>query len=97
VGEKAATVGGFVELDSLLSAAEWPAFADVDEVSDMELIQGVSVVLKTCQYVLSACSPGCCPERLYHQEHVIAALPAGEPKHKKPGTSSGNHTYQRLP
>jgi hypothetical protein len=26
---------------------------------------------------------------LYHQEHVIAALPAGEPKHKKPGTSSG--------
>jgi hypothetical protein len=44
VGEKAATVGGLVVLDSRLSAAEWPAFADVDEVSDMELIQGVSVV-----------------------------------------------------
>jgi len=48
VGEKAATVGGLVVLDSFLSGAEWPAFADVDEVSDMELIQGVSVVFKTC-------------------------------------------------
>ena len=48
VGEKAATVGGLVVLDSFLSSAEWPAFADVDEVSDMELIQGVSVVFKTC-------------------------------------------------
>lgn len=48
VGEKAATVGGFVVLDSLLSGAELPAFADADDVSDMELIQGVSVVLKTC-------------------------------------------------
>ena len=76
-------------LDSLLSGAEWPAFADVDDVSDMELIQGVSVVPQDMLVRASCCLPGCCPERLYHQEHVISA---GKPKHKRamelaPGTT----------
>jgi hypothetical protein len=66
VGEKAATVGGLVVLDSFLSGAEWPAFADVDDVSDMELIQGVSVVQDMLVRASSGL-PGCCPERLYHQ------------------------------
>jgi hypothetical protein len=93
VGEKAATVGGLVVLDSRLSAAEWPAFADVDEVSDMELIQGVSVVSQDMSVRASCRLPGCCPERLYHQNMSFLRF-CGETKtQKKPGTRSGiTHT-----
>lgn len=101
VGEKAATVGGLVVLvvlDSLLSGAECPAFADVDEVSDMEVIQGVSVVLETCQrmFLLPYLS-GCCPERMCHAEDVISAPLRGSQNTKIEGTCSGNCTHQGLP
>jgi hypothetical protein len=80
-------------LDSRLSAAEWPAFADVDEVSDMELIQGVSVVSQDMLVRASCRLPGCCPERLYHQNMSFLRF-CGETKtQKKPGTRSGiTHT-----
>jgi hypothetical protein len=94
VGEKAATVGGLVVLDSRLSAAEWPAFADVDEVSDMELIQGVSVVSQDMLVRASRCLPGCCPVTLVPSEACHFCNFCGETKtRKKPGTRSGiTHT-----
>ena len=42
VGAKAAMVGGLTELSGL-SGADCPPFAEADEGSDMDVIQGVSV------------------------------------------------------
>lgn len=56
VGEKAATVGGLVVPESFLSEPGWPPFAEADEDSDMEFIQGVSVGRQSL-FCPGRCSP----------------------------------------
>lgn len=106
VGEKAATVGGlFVLLLLLLVSflscfAEWcPPFADVDEVSDMEVIQGVSVVCQNTnnQSMLLTCFTRCCPVLPATSCHCSLR---GKPEHKRSLLKTcfeDINTYRELP